>query len=273
MTHPATYAGHVWHAIERAGSNRPKSRTLWWAPHARRRGRRERCPQIALRAGCPVTTAGITVNRSVLRDCRPSRSPPKVLAGEGEIYAAGGVESITCVQNEATTRMLTEQWVSSTSRNLLDMLQTAETVASDRHFAASPGRIRCAKPAARRRSLAVRTLRRRNRAVGDDHGGGRQGSGPSDRRVTLTADEGIRADTTYEGVAKISRRAGRRDRRRQCQPVLGRGLDVHRDGGERPRKRTSALGVLPRIPNAGREPDEMGIGPVFAVPKLLAKAG
>ena len=94
----------------------------------------------------------------------------------------------------------------------------------------------------------------------------------STKEVTVAQDEGIRADTTYEGV--VEDQAGdrrRRDLGRQRQPVLRRRRRLRRDERRRPRrsKGLKPLGVFRGFAVAGCEPNEMGIGPVFAVPKLL----
>src|SRR3954462_12402389 len=87
--------------------------------------------QIALRAGCPVTTAGMTVNRFCSSGLQTiALAAQRVIAGEGDIYAAGGVESISCVQQEMNTHMLAETWLAQNKPALYwPMLQTAETVA------------------------------------------------------------------------------------------------------------------------------------------------
>src|SRR5512147_2677242 len=133
MTHGATLGGHaVRHAIARAkldpaevedvimGCANPEGAT--GANIAR---------QIALRAGCPVTTAGMTVNRFCSSGLQTiALAAQRVMAGEGNIFAAGGLESISCVQNEANRHMLVEGWLKEHKPEVYwPMLQTAETVA------------------------------------------------------------------------------------------------------------------------------------------------
>src|SRR5689334_20942077 len=133
MTHGATMGGHVVrHAIERAkldpgeiddvimGCANPEGAT--GANIAR---------QIALRAGCPVPTAGMTVNRFCSSGLQTiALAAQRVLAGEGGIYAAGGLESISCVQNEMNRHMIAEGWLKEHKPEIYwTMLQTAETVA------------------------------------------------------------------------------------------------------------------------------------------------
>ncbi len=114
MTHGATMGGHaVKHAIERAkldpaeiedviiGCANPEGATGWNIAR-----------QVAIRAGCPIETSGITVNRFCSSGLQTiAFAAQRILTGEGEIYAAGGVESISCVQNEMNKHMFTEDWL------------------------------------------------------------------------------------------------------------------------------------------------------------------
>src|SRR5215813_3092050 len=138
ITHGATMGGHaLWHAIGRAqidpgavddvivGCANPEGATG-----------RNIARQIAIRAGCPVTTSGMTVNRFCSSGLQTiAMAAQRVLAGEGEIFAAGGVESISCVQNEMNTHMLNEDWISRCKPELYwPMLQTAEYVSKAYHI-------------------------------------------------------------------------------------------------------------------------------------------
>src|SRR2546430_2091112 len=133
MTHGATMGGHALkHAIERArlepgdiddviiGCANPEGATG-----------RNIARQIAIRAGCPVTTSGMTVNRFCFSGLQTiAIASQRVMTGEGEIFAAGGVESISCVQNEMNKHMLAEPWIVMHKGDLYwPMLQTAEYVA------------------------------------------------------------------------------------------------------------------------------------------------
>src|SRR5476651_47578 len=114
MTHGATLGGHVVkHAIERAkldpsevedvlmGCATPEGAT--GANIAR---------QIALRAGCPVTTAGATINRFCSSGLQTiAMAAQRIIAGEADIFVAGGVESISCVQNEMNRHMAIDPWL------------------------------------------------------------------------------------------------------------------------------------------------------------------
>src|SRR4249919_2491590 len=133
MTHGATMGGHALkHAIERAklepgdiddvimGCANPEGATG-----------RNIARQIALRAGCPVTTSGMTVNRFCSSGLQTiAIASQRVMTGEGEIFAAGGVESISCVQNQMNTYMINDPWILEHKPELYwPMLQTAEYVA------------------------------------------------------------------------------------------------------------------------------------------------
>src|SRR6185369_17241639 len=87
--------------------------------------------QIALRAGLPITTAGMTVNRFCSSGLQTiAMAAQRIVAGEGDVYAAGGVESISCVQNEMNKHMLADPWLVEHKPEIYwSMLQTAEQVA------------------------------------------------------------------------------------------------------------------------------------------------
>src|SRR4029453_14937836 len=128
----------------------------------------------------------------------------RVMTGEGEIYAAGGVESISCVQNEMNKHMLNEDWIVANKPELYwPMLQTAEYVAKtygisreqqDQYGVRSQQRAAPARGAgkfAHEIPANATTMKVVDKATGAE----------STREVTVSQDEGIRADTTYEGVS------------------------------------------------------------------------
>jgi acetyl-CoA C-acetyltransferase len=235
--------------------------------------------QVGLRAGCPVTTAGMSVNRFCSSGLQTiALAAQRVLSGEGEIYAAGGLESISCIQNEANQRMLKEQWVVEHKPEVYwNMLQTAETVAKrygisrqaqDEYGVRSQLRAAAAAQAGRFSDEIVPF--ETTMAVADKEAGT-----IGMKQVALSADEGIRADTTYEGVAKIRPAVpgGVIAAGNASQFSDGASMCIVMDAKRAEKKGISPLGVFRGFQIAGCEPDEMGIGPVFAVPKLLAKAG
>ena len=281
MTHGATMGGHVVrHAMERAridpasvddvliGCAYPEGAT--GANIAR---------QVALRAGCPVTVPGATVNRFCSSGLQTiALAAQRVLAGEGETFVAGGVEAISCVQNEANRHMIHEGWLKEHKPELYwTMLQTAENVSKrygitreqqDEYGVRSQQRAAAAAAAGKFDDEIVPLATRMAVA---DKAAGRLFT----QEVTLRSDEGIRADTTYDGVAKI----------RPAMPggvVAAGNASQFSDGAaacvvmsDRAAAKSGArpLGIFRGFAVAGCEPDEMGIGPVFAVPKLLQRAG
>jgi acetyl-CoA C-acetyltransferase len=263
MSHPVAYTGHVLqHAIERARIDPAEVEdVIVGATFLEGASGANVARQVGLRAGCPVTTAGVSV-----------------MAGEGEIFAAGGLESISCVQNQANTRMLKEDWVVQHKPEVYwNMLQTAETVAKrygigreaqDEYGVQSQLRAAAAQAAGRFQAEIVPFTT--TMAVADKNAGTIATS-----EVTLSADEGIRPDTTYEGVAKIRPAipGGVIAAGNASQFSDGASMCIVMDAKRAEQKGLTPLGIFRGFQVAGCEPDEMGIGPVFAVPKLLAKAG
>src|SRR5258708_19290659 len=133
MTHPVTFTGHVLqHAMQRARLD-PKEveDVIVGGTFMEGAAGMNVARQVALRAGCPVTTAGVTVNRFCSTGLQTiALAAQRIIAGEGEIYAAGGLESISCIQNQANIRMLKEGWLVQHKPEIYwNMLQTAENVA------------------------------------------------------------------------------------------------------------------------------------------------
>jgi acetyl-CoA C-acetyltransferase len=235
--------------------------------------------QIALRGGCPVTTGGMTVNRFCSSGLQTiALAAQRILAGEGDIYAAGGVESISCVQQEMNTHMLADPWLKTNKPEIYwPMLQTAETVAKrytigrerqDEYGVQSQQRAAAAQAAGRfdAEIVPMTTVM----GVADKASGMLV-----TREVTISADEGIRADTTLEGVSKIRSAVpgGVISAGNASQFSDGASVAVLMSSKVAEARGLAPLGVFRGFAVAGCEPDEMGIGPVFAVPKLLKKAG
>ncbi|WP_063549740.1 acetyl-CoA C-acyltransferase [Burkholderia territorii] len=281
MTHGATLGGHVVAAaLERAkldpariedvimGCANPEGAT--GANIAR---------QIALRAGLPVSVPGMTVNRFCSSGLQTiALAAQRIIAGEGDVYVAGGVESISCVQNEMNRHMIQEGWLVEHKPEIYwNMLQTAENVAKrygiakerqDEYGVQSQLRAAAAQEAGRFADEIVPITVRAGIA---DKATGRLFT----QEVTVSADEGIRPDTTLDGVSKIRSAvpggvitAGNASQFSDgASACVVMNADVARRDGLQP------LGVFRGFAVAGCEPDEMGIGPVFAVPKLLKQAG
>ncbi len=281
MTHGATLGGHVLAAaIERARIEAGEVEDVLVGcafPEGATGGNIAR--QVALRAGCPVTTAGMTVNRFCSSGLQAiALAAQRIIAGEGDIYAAGGVESISCVQNEMNTHMYRDVWLQQHKPEVYwPMLQTAETVAKryqisrerqDVYGAQSQQRAASAQAA----GLFDAEIVPMTTIMGvADKASGMLVS----REVTISSDEGIRFDTTYEGVAKIrsAMPGGVISAGNASQFSDGASMAIVMNAKVAEAKGLQPLGIFRGFAVAGCEPDEMGIGPVFAIPKLLKKAG
>jgi acetyl-CoA C-acetyltransferase len=281
MTHPVTFTGHVLReAIARARIDPGEVEdVIVGATFLEGAAGKNVARQVALRAGCPVTTAGISVNRFCSSGLQTiALASQRIIAGEGEIYAAGGLESISCIQNQANLRMVKEDWVVEHKPEVYwNMLQTAENVAKryrigrqaqDEYGVESQLRAAAAEQAGRFKEEIVPFTT--TMAVADEDAGT-----IGTREVTLDRDEGIRPDTTYEGVAKIRAAVpgGVIAAGNASQFSDGASMCVLMEAKRAEKKGLAPLGIFRGFQVAGCEPDEMGIGPVFAVPKLLDKAG
>ncbi len=281
MTHGATLGGHVLKAaIERARIEAGEIEDVIIGcanPEGATGGNIAR--QIALRGGCPVTTGGMTVNRFCSSGLQTiALAAQRIIAGEGDIYAAGGVESISCVQQEMNQHMLMEVWLKQHKPEIYwPMLQTAENVAKrykiskerqDEYGVQSQQRAAAAQAAGKFNAeiVPMTTIM----GVADKTTGML-----ATREVTISADEGIRADTTLEGVSKIRTAlpGGVITAGNASQFSDGASVAVVMSAKVAAAKGLQPLGIFRGFAVAGCEPDEMGIGPVFAVPKLLKQTG
>jgi len=281
MTHGATMGGHVLKAaIERAKIDAGEVEDVIMGcatPEGATGSNIAR--QIALRAGCPVTTAGMTINRFCSSGLQTiATAAQRIIAGEGDVYAAGGVESISCVQNEANTHMIGEVWLKQNKPEIYwPMLQTAETVAKRYNI-----------PKERQDEYGVQSQQRAAAALAagkfnDEIVPMTTVMGVADketgmlvtREVTISADEGIRPDTTLEGVSKIRTAipGGVISAGNASQFSDGASCAIVMNSKLAEQKGLQPLGIFRGFAIAGCEPDEMGIGPVFAIPKLLKKTG
>jgi acetyl-CoA C-acetyltransferase len=212
MTHGATMGGHVArHALERAGTDPAEVDDVVMGcafPEGATGSNIAR--QIAQRAGFPISVPGMTVNRFCSSGLQTiAIAAQRIMSGEGNVFVAGGVESISCVQNESNRHMLRESWLLEHKPAIYwPMLETAEYVAKkysisrerqDEYGARSQQRAAAAAAAGRFADEIVPMTT--TMGVADKESGKL-----FTKEVTIAADEGIRADTTYEGVAKIKRR-------------------------------------------------------------------
>ena len=277
----ATVGGHVVrHAVERAGVDPAEVEDVvmgcaW--PEGATGSNIAR--QIALRAGLPASAPGTTVNRFCASGLQAiAQTAQRIVAGEEGVFVAGGVECISTVQNTINQHMLEDTWMRRHHPAIyMPMLQTAENVArrygidrerQDLYGAESQQRAAAAQAAGRFNDEIVPITVRQ--AVADP-----ATKAMVTREVTLSADEGIRADTTYEAVARIRTAlpGGVVSAGNASQFSDGASASVLMSAAEAARRGIRPLGVFRGYAVAGCEADEMGIGPVFAVPKLLERAG
>jgi acetyl-CoA C-acetyltransferase len=234
--------------------------------------------QIALRAGLPITVSGMTVNRFCSSGLQTiALASQRVLAGEGEVYVAGGVESISCVQQEMNMHMLVDSWLKEHKPEIYwPMLQTAENVAQrykipkermDRYGAESQQKACAAQEAGKFKDEIVACTV--TAGVADAQLGLRT------KEVTISADEGLRPGTTYESIKDIRTAVpgGVVTAGNASQFSDGAGACVVMSESLASKKGLQPLGRFLGFAVAGCEPDEMGIGPVFAVPKALKRLG
>ena len=280
MTHGATLGGHVVRAaVQRAGIDPSDVDDVMMGcstPEGATGMNIAR--QIAVAAGLPVTTSGVTINRFCSSGLQTiALASQRIIAGEGETYVAGGVENISCVQQEANQHMLHDPALLKTKPELYwSMLQTAENVArrydvsrerQDQYGAQSQQRA-CA---AQERGMFTDEIAPITVTAGvlDPL------RGMCSKEVTASVDEGLRPGTTYESIKGLRSAlpggvvtAGNAS---QFSDGAGACVVVHEKYAEK--KGLQPLGRFLGFAVAGCEPDEMGIGPVFAVPKLLGRLG
>ena len=281
-THGVTMTGHaIEHAVKRAGIEGaevedvivgvgfPEGATGF--NHAR---------GAALRAGLPVTTAGTTINRFCSSGLQAiSSAAHRVIADGVPVAVAAGVEQISVVSPNYNMNLREEDWLTAHHPDLhMPMIDTAETVAKrygigreaqDAYALQSQQRTAAAQQAGKFDDEIVplaTMMAVKDKATGE----------VSDVAVCLEKDEGNRPETTIEGLAKL-------------EPVRGPGFTITAgnasqlsdgasacvvmDGKLAQKKGLQPLGIYRGMAVAGLEPDEMGIGPVYAIPRLLERAG
>ena len=280
MTHGATLGGHaVEHAMARAGIEPGEVDDVIMGcatPEGATGANIAR--QVALRAGCPVTVSGMTVNRFCSSGLQTiALAAQRVMAGEADIYVAGGVESISCVQQEMNTHMLADSWLAKNKPEIYwNMLQTAEQVA--KRYGIPRERMDAYGAGSQQKATAAQAAGLFEAEIAPITviaGFADPVMGMSTRKVTVSKDEGIREGTTAEGISGIKPAVpgGVIAAGNASQFSDGGGAVVVMHEAVAERKGLQPLGRFLGFAVAGCEPDEMGIGPVFAIPKVLAKLG
>ena len=243
--------------------------------------------QSALRAGLPTSVAGMSVDRQCASGLMAIAVAAKEIVEDGmSVTVGGGLESISLVQNDKMNRFRAQDpWLVGRRNDIyMTMIETAETVAEryqitrerqDEYAVQSQSRTAAAQAAGRfdKEIVPMPTVMKvMDKATG----------AVSDKAVNLTRDEGVRADTTLEGLAALKPVFADGQRIKAGSFVTAGNASQLSDGASAcllmeaklaSRRNLSPLGTYRGIAVAGCDPDEMGIGPVFAVPKLLATHG
>jgi acetyl-CoA C-acetyltransferase len=235
--------------------------------------------QVALRAGCPVTVSAQTIDRQCSSGLMAIATAAKqIIVDNMDIVVGGGQDSISMVQTPEMRVAPDRSLIAMHKDVYMPMLGTAETVAKrynisrdaqDEYALQSQQRTAAAQAAGLFDAEIVpvtATMMVKDKATGDI----------SEVEVTLTKDEGNRPETTLEGLQAL-------------QPVMGPGMNITAGNASQLSDGSSAavlmeaklaeqrglqpLGRYVGMAVAGTEPDEMGIGPVFAIPKLLKQTG
>jgi acetyl-CoA C-acetyltransferase len=280
-THGATMAGHaIRHAVERARlePGEVEDVVLGCAMPEGATGHNV-ARQSAIRAGLPVTTAGTTVNRFCSSGLQAIvMAAQRVVVDRVPVVVAGGLESISLVQTEHQNKhRLRESWIEAHKPEIyMSMIETAEVVArryyisreiQDEYALASQQRTAAAQREGRFDAEIVplpTTKLVQDKATGEVR----------EEPVTLTRDEGNRADTTAAGLAALKPVVGEKGTitaGNASQLSDGASACVVMDAKLAEQRGLQPLGIFRGFAVAACEPDEMGIGPVFAVPRLLER--
>ena len=280
MTHGATLGGHaVKAAVERAGIDpgavddvlmgcaNPEGATGWNIAR-----------QIVLRAGLPVGVPGMTINRFCSSGLQTiALAAQRIVAGEGEVFVAGGVESISCVQNEMNLHMFQDPWLAEQVPTIYwNMMQTAEQVA--KRYGVSKERMDRFGAESQQKACAAQDKGLFDAEIAPITvvaGVADAQLGLRSKEVTLKADEGLRPGTTYDGIKDIRTAVpgGVVTAGNASQFSDGAGACAVVSEAYAQKKGLQPLGRFLGFAVAGCDPDEMGIGPVFAVPKALKQVG
>ena len=282
LTHGAELGGHVIaHAVKRAGIETGEVEDVVMGcanPEGATGGNIAR--QSAIRAGLAVTAAAQTVNRFCSSGLQAIALAAYSIKQQGvPVAVAGGLESISLVQMNMNTKFYRNDWIAEHKGALyMPMIETADIVAQrygisresqDEYALLSQQRTAAAQKGGRLAAEIVpltTIMQVENKETKEI----------SKRTVTLERDEGNRPDTTIEGLAKLKPVRG------EDQFITAGNASQLSDGAsacvlmsdkEAAKRKLKPLGIFRGFQVAGCEPDEMGIGPVYAVPRLLQRTG
>ncbi|MPY74645.1 MAG: acetyl-CoA C-acyltransferase [Alphaproteobacteria bacterium] len=282
-THGADLGAHsVRHAVERAGIDPGEVEDVLMGcalPEGATGGNIAR--QIAIRAGLPVTVAASTINRFCSSGMQAiAMAAQRVIVDGVPVMVGGGLESISLVQNDHMNKYRARNdWIVEHKPALYDtMIQTAETVAErygiareaqDEYAVASQRKTAAGQQAGRFDDEIVPLPSVKlvaNRETGETH----------EEKATLERDEGNRPGTSMEDLAKLKpvlHEKGCITAGNASQLSDGSSAAVLMDAKTAEKRGLEPLGVFRGLAVAGCDPDEMGIGPVYAVPRLLERHG
>jgi acetyl-CoA C-acetyltransferase len=282
QTHGATMAGHaIEHAVKRAGVDPAEVEDVVLGTGLPEGATGHNIGRVAaLRAGLPLRTAGTTINRYCASGLQAiSTASHRVIVDGAKVMVAGGVESISLVQNVLNMKSFSEEWIMRHDPDIyMPMLQTADNVAKhykisrevqDEYSLQSQQRVAAAQVAGRFDAEIVPLPAWK---FNEDKNTGHV----TEELVTLTKDEGNRPDTTLEGLSSLK---GVLDKNssitagNSSQLSDGAAAVVIMEAGEARNRGLQPLGFYRGMVVAGCDPGEMGIGPVFAVPELLKRHG
>ena len=280
MTHGATLGGHaVQHAVARAGIDAAEVEdVIMGCANPEGATGLNIARQIALKAGLPISVSGLTVNRFCSSGLQTiALAAQRIISGEGQVYVAGGVESISCVQQEMNQHMLMDPALQKQKPEIYwNMLQTAEQVAKRYgigreamdEYGASSQQKACAAAAAGLFDAEIAPIT----VVSGVYD---KVQGLITKQVTVSRDEGLREGTTVEAISGLrsAMPGGLVSAGNASQFSDGAGACVVMDEALAEKRGLQPLGRFLGFAVAGCEPDEMGIGPVYAVPKALARLG
>jgi acetyl-CoA C-acetyltransferase len=280
MTHGAELGGHVIrHAVERSGVDpgEVEDVILGCALPERATGQNI-ARQSAIRAGLPVTVGGMTVNRFCSSGLQTiALAAHRIIAGEASVIAAGGLESISLVQDGKSIPAPNDWILEHKPAIYMPMIDTADNVAerykvsreAQDAYALESQRRTASGQQAKRFDGEIVPLPTTKKVVDKNT------KAESFEQVTLKSDEGNRPDTTLEGLAALQPvREGKWITAGNASQLSdGASACVVMEAKLAERRGLKPLGTFRGFAVAGCEPDEMGIGPVFAVPKLLSRQG
>jgi acetyl-CoA C-acetyltransferase len=281
ITHGAVLGGHVVkHALERAGIEPDAVEDVMMGCGMPERATGHNIARLsAIRAGLPVTVPGVTVNRFCSSGLQTiALAAQRIIAGEAEVVVAGGLESISLLQEGGRPPPVKEEWLEQHKPEVwMPMIETADIVAEryrvsrqaqDEYSLESQRRTAAAQQAGRFADEIV-PLPTTKKVVD------KQTKAERREPVTLKSDEGNRPDTTLEGLAALTpvRDGGFITAGNASQLSDGASVCVVMNAALAQKRGLTPLGIFRGFAVAGCEPDEMGIGPVFAVPKLLSRHG